>query len=49
LNKIKRKKYYVKLHLLEILSKNRYFFIYIKHKKNIDELEKKLKKLNHTK
>jgi hypothetical protein len=36
----KRKKNYVRLHIIQILSKNKYFIIYIKHKKKIiNELE----------
>jgi len=44
--KLKEKQYFARLHLLQILSKNKYFsyfkinFNYIKHKKKIiDELE----------
>ena len=52
MNKIKDKEYYEGLHILKILSKNKYFFIlkinfiYIKHKENTYELEQSLKKLN---
>jgi hypothetical protein len=36
----KRKKNYVRLHIIQILSKNKYFIIYTKHKKKIiNELE----------
>lgn len=41
--KLKEKKYFARLHLLEIIPKHNYFlrinFKYIKHKKNIAELE----------
>jgi short-subunit dehydrogenase len=35
-NWLNKKKYYI---ILELLSKNKYFSIYIKHKKIIDELK----------